>query len=422
MCELRVAGLLRARPGRDLDTESRLEDSRAIVCVIAVAMKKDGEYRRSMELLNGSDNYEIWKSRMKVLTNRKELGALLHFGDQYAYAMHDGEVDKFVGKEEEEYFEEFTPATGRGRGKGRKGGKGFQTPISRRSSISRKSLTTCIQIAKADNQKLYGLIVDNVEDNVLVRIQRTCEDDGLGAIDLLERSYSVKPKDRIKIRNLKAKFTTLKASDCKDFKDFMEQLMQAQSKLAKMDLAVDEDSIKTAIALQIPNEYENIVTTLEREEDERDIQGWIDEIQAHIDGVEEKKVIRGEATSRRPIAFQTASSSSIICQLCNEEGHSAKECKLLKRSGVGCRYCKQPDHELKDCPKAKAKDAARAKYGSSSSKDLRKAYQAALKREQECEAESDNENEEEEEEEIEIPVAGGLIGISDGIGGSRLKY
>ena len=74
MCELRVAGLLRARPGRDLDTESRLEDSRAIVCVIAVAMKKDGEYRRNIELLSGFDNYEIWKSRMKVLANRKELG------------------------------------------------------------------------------------------------------------------------------------------------------------------------------------------------------------------------------------------------------------------------------------------------------------------------------------------------------------
>ena len=180
------------------------------------------------------------------------------------------------------------------------------------------------------------------------------------------------------------------------------------------------DSVKSAIANQIPSQYYNIVTILAQSKDDtnKEIQTWVDNVLNHIEDIDANKMNSDKA--RRPIAFQTQMDGldlthnrlKIICQLCNEPGHTAKVCPLLKRSGVGCRYCKQLDHELKDCPKAKAKDAARAKYGSSSSKDLKKAYQAALRREQECENDDDEDEAEESEEEEEAP-RGGLISISD---------
>ena len=66
-----------------------------------------------IEVLNGNDNYEIWRSRIEVLAKRKDLGALMHFQDDYANALQDGKVDRFLGNDEEaEQAEERTGLCG----------------------------------------------------------------------------------------------------------------------------------------------------------------------------------------------------------------------------------------------------------------------------------------------------------------------
>ena len=70
--------------------------------------------------------------------------------------------------------------------------------------------------------------------------------------------------------------------------------MQTQNILTKMNLAVDPDTIKTAVLLQIPIEYESIIQTLELRTDTAsdDLQSWIDEVSAHIQGTDAKIAIR----------------------------------------------------------------------------------------------------------------------------------
>ena len=45
-----------------------------------------------------------------------------------------------------------------------------------------------------------------------------------------------------KVRKLKAKFHTLKASEFESFEAFIEDLLQAQKKLASMGFVVDDDT------------------------------------------------------------------------------------------------------------------------------------------------------------------------------------
>ena len=56
-------------------------------------MAKDKQF----EPLKGSEGYDVWTSRMENLAKRKGLGALMHFGNDYANAICDGDVDWFNG-------------------------------------------------------------------------------------------------------------------------------------------------------------------------------------------------------------------------------------------------------------------------------------------------------------------------------------
>ena len=47
-------------------------------------MAKDKQF----EPLKGSEGYDVWTSRMENLAKRKGLGALMHFGNDYAIECH----------------------------------------------------------------------------------------------------------------------------------------------------------------------------------------------------------------------------------------------------------------------------------------------------------------------------------------------
>lgn len=118
-------------------------------------MAKDKQF----EPLKGSEGYDVWTSRMENLAKRKGLGALMHFGNDYANAMCDGDVDRFNGTDVDD-------ETVNGEGElptmstARKAKEvGFETPR-RQSKYGRKSFTTCRTIASSDNDRLHGLIIE----------------------------------------------------------------------------------------------------------------------------------------------------------------------------------------------------------------------------------------------------------------------
>ena len=171
-------------------------------------MAKDKQF----EPLKGSEGYDVWTSRMENLAKRKGLGALMHFGNDYANAICDGDVDRFNGTDVDD-------ETVNGEGElptmstARKAKEvGFETPR-RQSKYGRKSFTTCRTIASSDNDRLYGLIIENVSDPIMLKLQRLCKGDGLGALDHTVRLCGLSSARSLKVHNLKAKINQLKATD-----------------------------------------------------------------------------------------------------------------------------------------------------------------------------------------------------------------
>ena len=124
-------------------------------------MAKDKQF----EPLKGSEGYDVWTSRMENLAKRKGLGALMHFGNDYANAICDGDVDRFNGTDVDD-------ETVNGEGElptmstARKANEvGFETPR-KQSKYGRKSFTTCRTIASSDNDRLYGLIIEKNKEQV----------------------------------------------------------------------------------------------------------------------------------------------------------------------------------------------------------------------------------------------------------------
>ena len=144
--------------------------------------------------LTGNDNYDIWSIKIEVLAKRKGLAEILHFKDNFANALVDGEVSRPGNHQElgfEEYylgFEEIDGSTGeRKRGKDR--GCNFHAPQNNRFPIMHRTRDSCIEIAKCDNGKLYDLIVGNVNDRISLRLQAICRKDGIGALKNLDKWY-----------------------------------------------------------------------------------------------------------------------------------------------------------------------------------------------------------------------------------------
>ena len=341
-------------------------------------MAKDKQF----EPLKGSEGYDVWTSRMENLAKRKGLGALMHFGNDYANAMCDGDVDRFNGTDVDD-------ETVNGEGElptmstARKAKEvGFETPR-RQSKYGRKSFTTCRTIASSDNDRLYGLIIENVSDPIMLKLQRLCKGDGLGALDHIVRLYGLSSARSLKVHNLKAKINQLKATDCEDFPAYVEEIMQTQHSLESMGKGVEEDTIKTAIKLQAPEACENIIDMLDRTNFKGQVQEWADEILIHDEGKRNKTEMQDDTSKpykTTRIASQANSHAElckVVCQLCNLMGHSALTCpqylEIMKRpKGLHCNFCKEPGHMVRDCPKAKYKDMMRAE-------ELKKAHARVAK-------------------------------------------
>ena len=144
-----------------------------------------------------------------------------------------------------------------------------RTPI-RSSSGGRKSFDLCINVARADNDRLYGLVVENVNNAIMLRLQRLCKGDGLGALENLNKWFGITPNQSLRIIKLKRLINDLTVQDCTNFSSYVEEVMQAQATLAMLGKGVDEETIKTNITVQIPREYDTIVDILKLRLDEFD--------------------------------------------------------------------------------------------------------------------------------------------------------
>ena len=321
---------------------------------------------KNFEPLKGSEGHVVWCGRLESLAKRKGLGALLHYGNDYADAMSDGKVDRFNGVDDDDNAmngdEDELPTMSSARR------MHFQTPGSVGPKHGRMSTITSRNVATIDNERLYGLIIDNVDDSIMLKLQRLCKDDGLGALENLMRLYGTQAKQSIKIHNLKAKISQLEASDCIDFPSYVEEIMQAQSTLEKLGMGVEEDTIKTSIILQLPERYDSIIDLLERTGFKGNIQAWTNEIIGHVEGKDAKSNRKKSLSAKKVIASKTKATTEqemaqTLCQICNQLGHSALSCPtyldVSMKTKQFCNFCKNTGHVIKDCPKAQRKDELR---------------------------------------------------------------
>ena len=261
----------------------------------------------------------------------------------------------------------------------------------------------CIAIQKKvrkTKRDLYSEIIEAISDELVGRLNRECKNDGLQAMRLLGEKFA--GKDKVRVKQLKAELMNIKPEDYKLFTDFMDAMMVIYHELTIMGKPPDTDSIQISIQEHIPESCASIITVLSETDPDLEFEDWMKRVEKHCatavklnrkhKKVPAKQTVKFEDT--RP-ADTTSTSTSVKCQICKQEGHPAWKCKFRYSNSEGmpkgqnpfikkCHYCGDTTHLVRDCPK---KQADKNKViDTASSKQLKKAYQAACKREDKSKA------------------------------------
>ena len=414
------------------------------------------ESKSRITTLEGSEDYSIWKTRLKarIAKSKQGLDRLLIHGDDLVEIM----TNEAVQKQQNQNRLSLRTTTG-------------ANPVESNSDLSDADSTGEEPVIQAEeitpvnelmeqaekavdkmNRKLYAEIIETVSDAIAKRLERRAENDGMMCIELLKKWFE--GKDVTRVRRLKTELSELEAGKFDTFPDYMEGIMALQQQLEVLGKPSDEDQLKLNIEKEIRvnfTDYKDILVELGTDENcDLDLQDYVDRVEAHCIRIDALTRVK---TKKKAIASQTReqrrgnnyNGSNYIecakcgkgghiesnclmdhtCSNCGKKGHNSKSCwestsagkgKGTGRGGgkggkgnrtrnpftKGCYNCGEIGHQQWQCPKLNSKQLKKAYQAklmeeeneAQSSTQLKKAYKAALKKEasQQDDTSSDSED------------------------------
>jgi hypothetical protein len=197
--------------------------------------------------------------------------------------------------------------------------------------------------------KLYDLILACVSDEIAMKIARKAKGDGLEALRLIEKMYASSEVDRAE--DLRSEMKDLDPDHFVCFGEYMEAILQTQSKLEVIGKPLEEAMVRVFIRDKAPVELKAFIATISRDGD-LGIEDWVLEIQKFDKTLHKSGKMKDPNDLRTKIACQTRKYGGIeVCQLCDAPDHSAKECKRWLGEKRTCYNCGERGHLSRDCTK-----------------------------------------------------------------------
>jgi hypothetical protein len=371
--------------------------------------------KKATSRLKGAINYQIWWLRFKTLAGARGFDRLLKYREGYIDVIRKEAATMKLAK---------MALVKSGEDVGRSASEEFDTPheskvehksISEASSsddmsgVDRSDVSSGVESiatlsrsigsrgktkkrrtieskVKRKLKDLYSLIIDNVSDEIAMKLARKSQGDGIAALKVIEKKYASGEVDRAS--DLKSQMKDLEPKEFKSFGDYMDGVLDLQRQLEEIGWPAEESMVRVFIRDKAPSDFRSFIATISRDKD-MNLEDWVEEIASFAKQVEKdpKKVSKEE---RRLLACQ-ARNQVVLCQLCDLPGHTAKECKKHSGEKRRCYNCGEQGHIGKDCPKPdtrKGQEHMKAK----------RAFKAAKKKLKKIEQEPKSSSSEEDDE------------------------